>query len=176
MTAIREGVCDGFVISGGANRVKKHGILAEHADMPFWLQLVGTGLTTIFSVHQGAVLSRARWPAIPCINIYSHPLVKDLRIEGGHIEVPQEPGLGIELDLDAVEKFRVDPDFEKPVKRQIHTIIWPDGRKSNYATGTYRDQFLAGKLPGFLPGVSLDARLDDGSDDFDREYGDYFGE
>ena len=176
MTAIREGVCDGFVISGGANQVKKQGVLAEHADMPFWLQLVGTGLTAMFSVHQGAVLSQARWPAIPCINIYSHPLVRDLQVKGGHIEVPQEPGLGIELDPDAVERFRVDPDFQKPVQRQIHTLLWPDGRKSHYATGAYRDQFLAGKLPGFLPGVSLDARLDDGSDEFDREYREHFGE
>ena len=37
MTAIREGVCDGFVIGGGVNRTLKDGILAERAQMPFWL-------------------------------------------------------------------------------------------------------------------------------------------
>ena len=37
ITAIREGVCDGFVIGGGASSVMSQGTLAEHAKMPFWL-------------------------------------------------------------------------------------------------------------------------------------------
>ncbi|MDP6019568.1 MAG: enolase C-terminal domain-like protein, partial [Candidatus Latescibacteria bacterium] len=90
MTAIREGVCDGFVIGGGASRVLKDGILAEKAGMPFWLQMVGTGLTTTFSLHLGAVLAQARWPAIPCINIYSNTLIENFAVEGGHARVPQE--------------------------------------------------------------------------------------
>ena len=176
MTAIREGVCDGFVIGGGARRVMRDGILAEQAKMPFWLQMVGTGLTTIFSVHLGAVLAQARWPAIPCINIYSNPLIKGFKVEGGHIRVPQEPGLGVELDLDAVERFRVDPAYSKPVRRQIHTILWPDGRQTDYPDGGYRQLFLDGKLPGFLPGVSLERRIDDGSEAFDTAYRERFGQ
>ena len=174
MTAIREGVCDGFVIGGGASRVLRDGTLAERSDMPFWLQLVGTGLTTAFSVHLGAVLSAARWPAISCLNIYKHPLVTDLQVEGGHIAVPDQPGLGVELDWDAVERLRVDPDYRKPVPRQIHTISWPDGRTTHYPDGQYRDPFLGGKLPGFLPGISLEYRLDDQTDAFDREYTELF--
>ena len=176
MTAIREGVCDGFVIGGGVSRTLKDGILAERAQMPFWLQMVGTGLTTIFSVHLGAVLENARWPAIPCINIYSHTLLKEFKVEGGHIKVPQAPGLGVELDWDAIEQYRVEPDFKKPVARQIHTILWPDGRQTHYPDGSYREVFLAGKLPPFLPGVSLERRLDDGSAEFDREYRELFPE
>ena len=176
MTAIREGVCDGFVISGGANRVKKQGTLAEHADMPFWLQLVGTGLTTLWGVHLGAVLPMARWPAIPCINIFSHPLIKNFKVSGGCIQVPDAPGLGIELDGDAVETYRVDADFKMKEKRQIHTICWPDGRRTQYANGKYRDDFLSGKLLGFLPGIRLERKLDDGSADFDREYTALFGD
>ena len=176
MTAIREGVCDGFVIGGGVSRTLKDGILAERAQMPFWLQMVGTGLTTIFSVHLGAVLENARWPAIPCINIYSHTLLKEFKVEGGHIKVPQAPGLGVELDWDAIEQYRVEPDFTKPVARQIHTILWPDGRQTHYPDGSYREVFLAGKLPPFLPGVSLERRLDDDSAEFDREYRELFPE
>ncbi len=175
MTAIRQEVCDGFVIGGGARQVMADGLLAEKAQMPFWLQLVGTGLTTVFSVHLGAVLSQARWPAIPCTNIYSHPLIKDFKVEGGNVRVPQAPGLGVELDWDAVEKFRVAPDFKKPAARQIHTIHWPDGRQTQYPDGRYRADFLAGKLTGFLPGISLDCRLDDGSAEFDRQYRSLFG-
>ena len=174
MTAIREGVCDGFVIGGGARRVIADGILAGQARMPFWLQMVGTGVTTTFSVHLGGVLEQARWPYIPCINIYSHTLLKEFKVEGGHVKVPQEPGLGVELDWDAIENFRVDPDFQKPVKRQIHTIMWPEGRQTHYPDGGYRSDFLAGKLPVSLPGISLERQLDDGSEEFDREYRERF--
>lgn len=175
ITALTEDVCDGFVIGGGASRVLREGTLAHHAKMPFWLQLVGTGLTTMWSVHLGAVLSQARWPAIPGVNIYSHTLLKEFTISGGHIRVPDGPGLGVEVDWDAVEGFRVDPDYKKPQPRQMHTIFWPDGRQTHYKDGGYRTDFLAGKLPVFLPGIRLERRLDDGSDDFDRTWTERFG-
>lgn len=174
-TAVREGVCDGFVISGGATGVRSRGNFAAHHDMPFWLQLVGTGLTTIWSVHLGAILKTARWPYIPCINIYEHPLVASFEIDGGLVPVPEGAGLGVEIDEDAVARYRVEKDFVKPDPRQIHTIHWPDGRDTHYPDGRYRQDFLDGKLPVFLPGISLDRRIDDGSDDFDRAYRDLFG-
>lgn len=174
ITAIREGVCDGFVIGGGASSVMSQGTLAEHAKMPFWLQMVGTGLTTMFSVHLGAVLSHARWPAIPCINIFSNSLIKGFRVEGGCVRVPEAPGLGIEVDRDAIENFRVESDFKLEIKRQIHTINWPDGKKAYYSDGSYRQDFLAGKILGFLPGISLDLEVDDGSEEFNQRYRNFF--
>ena len=175
VVAIRQRVCDGLVVGGGASRVMRSGLVAETADMPFWLQLVGTGLTTMWSVHLGAVLSQARWPAIPGVNIYSHTLLKEFTISGGHARVPDGPGLGVEVDWDAVEGFRVDPDYRKPQPREIHTIFWPDGRQTQYKDGGYRADFLAGKLPVFLPGIRLERRLDDGSDEFDRTWTERFG-
>ena len=174
MTAIREGVCDGFVIGGGVQQVLSDGNLAARAQMPFWLQMVGTGLTTTFAVHLGAVLVQARWPAIPSINIYSHTLLQDFAVVGGHIRVPQAPGLGVELDWDAIENFRVEPDFKKEVPRQIHAIRYPDGREMAYPDGSYREEFLSGKLGGFLPGITSEFRLDDGTEEFDREYRELF--
>ena len=175
MTAIREGVCDGFVVGGGAASVTSQATIAEHANMPFWLQLVGTGLTTIWSVHLGAVLKMARWPYIPCINVYEHPLITEFTIEGGHVPVPEEPGLGVTVDEDAVERYRVEADFRAAARRQIHTIRWPSGRTLHYPDGSYRAEFLSGALTGSLPGITLDRRLDDGNDDFDREYRELFG-
>jgi galactonate dehydratase len=176
MTAIREGVCDGFVIGGGVSRVLSDGNLAERAQMPFWLQMVGTGLTATFAAHLGAVLKQARWPAIPCVNIYSHVLVQEFAVEGGHLRVPEAPGLGVELDRDAVERLRVEPDFAKALVRQIHAVRWPDGRELWAPNGSYRGDFTAGKITGFAPGMDLQVRLDDGSEEFDREYRERFPE
>ena len=33
-----------------------------------------------------------------------HPAYQTLTIENGHVQVPKKPGLGIELDMDEVEK------------------------------------------------------------------------
>ena len=52
---------------------------------------------------------------------------------------------------------------------------WPDGRQSAYKDGGYRADFLAGKLPGFLPGVRLERQLDDGSAGFDQRWQKLFG-
>jgi len=175
MTAIEKGVCDGFVIGGGARRVMDEGVLAAQAKMPFWLQMVGTGLTTIFSAHLGAVLVQARWPAINCINIYGHTLLNEFEVVGGHLEVPQAPGLGVEVDWDAVEQYRVEPDYKKAAPRQIHALSWPDGRTLYSPDGGYRGDFVVGKRTGFVPGMSLDIRLDDGGEDFAREYAEHFG-
>ena len=105
MTAIREGVCDGFVIGGGVRQTLSDGNLAERAQMPFWLQMVGTGLTTTFAAHLGSVLKGARWPAMPCVNIYSHTLLREFEVKGGYLQVPAAPGLGVELDREAVVQF-----------------------------------------------------------------------
>lgn len=175
MTAIREGVCDGFVIGGGVRQVLSDGNLAARAQMPFWLQMVGTGLTTTFAAHIGSVLKEARWPAIPCVNIYSHTLLKEFEVVGGHLRVPEAPGLGVELDREAVERFRVESDFAKEAVRQIHVVRWPDGRELWARNGGYRGDFTAGKITGFLPGMDLEVRLDDGSEEFDRAYRERFG-
>jgi len=176
MTAIREGVCDGFVIGGGVSRTLSDGNLAARAQMPFWLQMVGTGLTTTFAAHIGSVLKEARWPAIPCVNIYSHTLLRVFEVKGGLLRVPAEPGLGVELDREAVERCRVAPDFAKDPVRQIHAVHWPDGRVHWAPDGGYRSDFTAAKITGFLPGMHLEVRLDDGGEEFDREYRERFPE
>ena len=91
------------------------------------------------------------------------------------MQVPEAPGLGVGLDREAVERYRVAPDFAKPAVRQIHRISWPDIRELWAKDGGYRGDFTAGKITGFLPGMALDVRLDDGSEAFDREYRERFG-
>lgn len=70
-TVARCGVCDGFVVSGGIASILRQAALADAFEMPFWLQMVGTGLTTALSLHLGAVLKRAVWPAVNCLNNFA---------------------------------------------------------------------------------------------------------
>src|SRR5260370_42287870 len=51
MTALREDVCDGFVIGGRAHLVQAGATVAATADKPFFLGLVGTGNQANLSLH-----------------------------------------------------------------------------------------------------------------------------
>lgn len=165
--AVREGVCDGFVVGGGASSVMRAGHLAGEAQMPFWLQLVGTSITATFSLHFGAVLEKATWPAVNCHQLYTHAMVQPpMEIRDGTAPVPEGPGLGVELDEEAVERLRIEPPESRPYPAPglLIGIRWPSGKTSYYAhTRQYRDDFSAGKLPVFAAGVELKVIPNDGT-------------
>ncbi len=165
-TAVRDEVCDGFVVAGGAASILRQGALAAAFEKPFWLQMVGTGLTTALSLHLGAVLPGAQWPAVNCVNNYADDLLTTpLTVTGGYARVPEGPGLGIEIDEGALARYRMEPPFEFPKPRLLQSVVWPGGRVMHYAN--MRPQmwadFLAGNQPAQERGVTLEVRSDDGS-------------
>ena len=114
ITALKEDVTDGFVLCAGASRLLRQAAVCDEANKPFWLQLVGTGITTAWAAHLGAVLPQAKWPAITCMNIWDHALIEmphDVR--GGFYRVPEAPGLGVDVDAAALARYTVS-----------HTIGW----------------------------------------------------
>ena len=133
-TVIRDEVCDGFVIGGGISNVLKQGINAAEFDKPFFLQIVGTGITTALSVQLGAVLSHAQWPAVNCMNLYEHDLLAEpLKIEGGYVCASDEPGLGIEVDEEALTRYRMEPPYKHPPLRMLLAAVWPETHKRYYS-------------------------------------------
>ena len=171
-TSVREEVCDGFVIGGGQSLTMRQGQCADEVAMPFWLQIVGNGLTTTWDAHLGSVLTHARWPAISCINMYSHHLLtKPIQVINGQQQVPDGAGLGVDVDEEAIEKFRVpekklyeNPEhpFIHPKPRLINSIIYPDG------TCIYMDNLSA---PGtYIEGVRNEIIDDDGSKEWQDLY------
>ena len=165
-TAIRDEVCDGFVIGGMAERTRQSGELAAQMSKPFFLQMVGTGLTTAWMLHWGAVLSWATWPAISCWEIYTDDLITErLAINAGYGRVPEAPGLGIELDEEALARYTVPRDYCPDPPRNLYRVIWPNGAQVTYRVGKEGvwDDFAAGNQPAFTPGVRLEIIPDDGS-------------
>jgi L-alanine-DL-glutamate epimerase-like enolase superfamily enzyme len=168
MTTLKEDAADGFVVGSGASRNRREALLLEQANKPFWLQMVGTGITTSWAAHCGAVYLQAKWPAITCFNIYeSDLLVAPLELRGGFLRVPERPGLGVEIDQDAIERYRVEYDFiEKP--RHVYRYVRADGETTYYGCGkqelhrVYPDD----AQPICEPGATLEVVADDGGADF----------
>jgi L-alanine-DL-glutamate epimerase-like enolase superfamily enzyme len=165
-TAVREMVCDGFVVSGGVASVLRQAALAAAFEKPFWLQLVGTGLTTALSAHLGAALPFAQWPSVNCLNNYADDLlVEPLTIRGGYIRVPDQPGLGVTIDEQALARYRMAPAYEHPRPRLLMSVVWPDGRVVHYTQMRPQcwDDFWAGNQPVQERGVTMEVHRDDGS-------------
>lgn len=172
-TVAREGVCDGFVIGGGALRVRQQAEFAAQLNKPFWLQLVGTGLTTAFMLHLGATLTHATWPAISCHEIYVDDLITEpIRVRGGVAHVPEEPGLGIEPDEEAIARYRVERDYRPDPPRSLYQVSWPSGARVVYRVGKEGawDDFTAGNQPLFHEGVQLEILPEDGSTEWQDMY------
>ena len=164
-TVARGEACDGFVIGGGVASVLRQGALAAAFDKPFWLQMVGTGLTTALSLHLGSVLPMAQWPAVNCLNNYADDLlVEPLTIAGGYVQVPEGPGLGIEIDEAALVRYRMQPPYELPKPRLLLSVVWPSGLVRHYADiHQVWNEAFQGSIPAQARGVRMQVTADDGT-------------
>jgi L-alanine-DL-glutamate epimerase-like enolase superfamily enzyme len=172
-TVVRDEVCDGFVVGGGVASVLRQGALAAAFEKPFWLQLVGTGLTTALSAQLGAVLPFAQWPSVNCLNNYADTLLATpLTIQGGMLRVPDAPGLGVEVDDAALMRYRMHPPYALPAPRMIMSVVWPGGRVMHYTTMRPQcwDDFWAGNQPVQERGVTTQVRADDGTPEWAELY------
>ena len=164
-TAVRDEICDGFVIGGGVARVLRDGALAAQFDKPFFLQLVGAGITTALSIQLGAVLPMAQWPAVNCLNNYADDLiVHPIQISEGYAHVPDAPGLGIEVDEAALMKYKMEPPYAIPRPNLLLSVVWPGNRVRHYANlqQCWVDTF-AGNIPVQDREARMHVRRDDGS-------------
>ncbi|MFB6219156.1 MAG: enolase C-terminal domain-like protein, partial [Halobacteriaceae archaeon] len=164
--ALADARADGYIFTGGADELRDDAATVAAAGKPFWLQMVGTGVTAVFSAHVGAVCERAEWPAINCHQLYEHDLLAEpLDVADGTAAVPEGPGLGRRVDMDAVERFRAEiPDEKPPVDVLIETD-WPDGPTLYTTTGKQLTSAArADELPYFARGVETRVIEDDGSD------------
>jgi galactonate dehydratase len=166
MTALREQVADGWVVCASASAAMRQAHLCQEANMPFWLQLVGTGITTTWALHLGAVCTHAQWPAVTCMNMYVDQLIKEpIEVKAGFARVPESPGLGIEFN-EASLKWKV-ASSSKPNADAIHAIVRPNGDRvwyeSEFLPQGYWHQSLAGNIPVCERGVKLEQWTNDGS-------------
>jgi len=172
LTTLHEDVADGFVICAGAHRLLKQATVCEEANKPFWLQLVGTGITTTWAAHLGAVCTQAKWPAITCMNIWESQLITEqIELRGGFHRVPETPGIGVDIDQAAIEKYKVDYAFVDP-PRHVYRYSRFNGEVTYYGCSKQElhSVYPEDAMPTCESGSNFDVVSDDGSEAFRKLY------
>ena len=109
MPYVREGLLDAFVVGGPLGQgLVRRALMAEVTKIPLWVEhSIEDGINQVFQAHQAAAFPGIQY----CISV-THVLEDDLMKEpftmkDGFYEVPTQPGLGVHLDEDALEKYRI---------------------------------------------------------------------
>ena len=110
LAAMKAECVDYVNLGGRAQQVRKTAAIAEAADVPCWVQMGGLclGVKAAYSVHLQATIPNATLPCdeLPFTRV-ADVLEEPLTIEKGHFHVPEGPGLGVSLNMEVVEKYRV---------------------------------------------------------------------
>ncbi len=138
------------------------------ANTPILLQYVGSGITAAFACQLGAVMHTATLPAVTTSHAYEDDLIVEPHpVQRGFMKVPAGPGLGVELDEDAVKRYSDTPEPEWP--RFFSVVSLPGGVKHYYRNLQQAEGLMKqGVDEAFAAGIRLDEREDDGSEEFDR--------
>lgn len=101
---------DAINTGGNVATVRRNAAVAEAGGIPVWLQMFAFGscVATTFVAHVACTIPNCTMP----LDELPHIRVDDLSggslaLSGGAVTVPDGPGLGVSLDLSAVEKYRV---------------------------------------------------------------------
>jgi L-alanine-DL-glutamate epimerase-like enolase superfamily enzyme len=107
---IRADAVDAVNMGGNVAGLRKSAAVAEAADLPIWVQLFAFGscVASTFAAHIACTLPNCTMP----IDELPHIRIDDLSggsmdLSDGAIKLSDAPGLGISLDMDAVERYRI---------------------------------------------------------------------
>ncbi len=109
-TWLKNEAIDCFNCAGNVAGMRVMDGIAQGAGVPFWGQMFAFGscIASMFAIHLASTLKNCTMS----IDELPHIRLDDLSggtlaIENGAVTVPDVPGLGVTLDMDAVENYRV---------------------------------------------------------------------
>ena len=107
------------------------------------------------------------------MNVFESTLVKEsLEPTLGFVPVPEGPGLGVTVDEDALERYRVGDEYEVVLPRTLLVFTTPSGISREYASVNHlwKDCLDDATIGVQVRGTRLEVVEDDGSDDFSRRH------
>ncbi|MBM3190354.1 MAG: hypothetical protein FJZ90_16755 [Chloroflexi bacterium] len=97
-------------VGGSPNRARAAAAVAESAGCPVWVQAEGhcLDIAAAFDVHLAAAIPNATLPSdiLPFLR-EGHIVRNPMALRDGAFHVPEEPGLGVQLDERMLDQYRV---------------------------------------------------------------------
>jgi L-alanine-DL-glutamate epimerase-like enolase superfamily enzyme len=107
---IRADAVDAVNMGGNVAGLRKSAAVAEAADLPIWVQIFAFGscVASTFAAHIACTLPNCTMPIdeLPHIRI-DNLSGGSMDISNGAITLPEAPGLGVSLDMDAVKRHQI---------------------------------------------------------------------
>ena len=173
------GLTDGYILgSYTVGQVIDRAGLCEAANVPFMLKNPGGNTMVAFVAQMAAAMPMATMENNICDHVWAEDVVAPVfKVEGGTVRVPEEPGLGVKLDRDALAKWSAAK--ATPLPRALARIQY-DGLPAIYArlpVYSLSDGFGKGAsfVDGFGPGYNHPVDLDYLDDDGSREFAELWG-
>ena len=166
--ALVQGMADAFIVGeycGGLGDAYTRGLAYGKANVQTVIQLTGGTLTKAMAMHLAAVLPTAGH-SINLDDQYEEDVVsKRLEIVEGCSPVPEEPGLGVEVDENLLQALigREIPE----IPRHVGVLTLPQGHVM-YTPSLPSVSQLTGFSEGTVRGLHFEIWEDDGSDAFAR--------
>ena len=171
LTEIGAGVADIYLFSGvSVGDTLMSGFACARANVQMLLQLTGGTLAKALALHMAAVLPTATGHSIHLDDQYEDDVTPTrIAVAAGVSPVPDGPGLGVEVDEDALAQLAANAKQESRPQRCVGLLHLPDGRRW-YTTLAPDISRLTGCEEGAIRGIGLDLWYADGSEAFEQVY------
>ena len=163
------GMADLYMLGGGGiGNVLACGTALGLLNTQVMFQLVGNGLSTALVLHLAAVLPTATGHAITQMEQYEEDVLREpIRVSEGCARVPEAPGLGVDVDEEALHRLAANPDPYESIPKGIGVLRLP------YGTTLYTQSFPdvgreTGTEEGAIRGIGFELWQEDGSEAFRR--------
>ncbi|MDP6506946.1 MAG: enolase C-terminal domain-like protein, partial [Planctomycetota bacterium] len=160
------GAADVYMLGGCIGQTLTSGSAFAASNIPVLLQITGGTLTKALAVHLAAVLPTATMHSVNIDDQYEEDITTErFPVVEGASPVPETPGLGFEVDEEAL----ADLSSREPSKAPNHVAILhlKSGAKIYYPSLASVDvQKMTGREEGSIRGLKLELWDDDGSDEF----------
>ena len=167
---IRHGVADAYMMGGSIADIMRRGMTAASADTQVILQLTGGTLMKAMTLHLAAVLPTASGHSINLDDQYDEDITtKRIGVDNGLSQVPEAPGLGLDVDEEMIQKVASNKTMADTRLRMIGILRLPDGAVIHTPRNPH-PPLITGREEGDIRGINLERWEDDGSPEFEQAY------
>lgn len=168
MQEVMLGLADMYMVGGPIGDLMATGMAMGKANVPVILQFEGGTLGKAMAMHIAAVLPTHTAHSINLDDQYEEDITTArIPVVDGCSPVPEGPGLGYEVDEEALHRLATQQLVEPP--RHLGVLHMPSGH-TYYGKGYVAPGSLFGRQEGAVRGFRSNLWEDDGSTEFECMY------